>query len=47
MAEQKYETQVSFYQRYNYGATADMRKELVDQMNRILDDLYENRYEEL
>ena len=45
MAE--YETQVAFYQRYNYGATADMRKELVDQMNRILDDLYENRYEEL
>ena len=45
MAE--YETQVSFYQRYNYGATAPMRKELVDQMNKILDDLYENRYEEL
>jgi len=45
MAE--YETQVAFYQRYNYGATADMRKELVDQMNRILDDLYENRYDEL
>ena len=45
MAE--YETQVAFYQRYNYGATADMRKELVDQMNRMLDDLYENRYEEL
>ena len=47
MAEQQYETQVSFYQRYNYGATAPMRKELVDQMNKILDDLYENRYEEL
>ena len=45
MAE--YETQVSFYQRYNYGATAPMRKQLVDQMNKILDDLYENRYEEL
>ena len=45
MAE--YETQVAFYQRYNYGATANMRKELVDQMNRMLDDLYENRYEEL
>ena len=45
MAE--YETQVAFYQRYNYGATADMRKELVDQMNKILDDLYENRYDEL
>ena len=45
MAE--YETQVAFYQRYNYGATAEMRKELIDQMNRILDDLYENRYEEL
>ena len=43
----EYETQVAFYQRYNYGATADMRKDLVDQMNRILDDLYENRYEEL
>ena len=27
MAEQQYETQVAFYQRYNYGATADMRKE--------------------
>ena len=47
MAEQQYETQVSFYQRYNYGAVADMRKELVDNMNKILDDLYENRYEEL
>ncbi len=45
MAE--YETQVSFYQRYNYGATAPMRKELVDQMNQILDDLYKNRYDEL
>ena len=45
MAE--YETQVSFYQRYNYGATAPMRKELVDNMNKILDDLYENRYDEL
>ena len=45
MAE--YETQVAFYQRYNYGATADIRKELVDQMNKILDDLYENRYDEL
>ena len=30
-----YETQVSFYQRYNYGAVADMRKELVDNMNKI------------
>jgi len=47
MAEQEYETQVSFYQKYNYAATADMRKELVDQMNEILDDLYETRYEEL
>ena len=45
MAE--YETQVAFYQRYNYGATATMRKELVDQMNELLDDLYENRYDEL
>ena len=47
MAEEQYETQVSFYQKYNYAATADMRKELVDQMNEILDDLYETRYEEL
>ena len=23
----EYETQVAFYQRYNYGATAEMRKE--------------------
>ena len=38
MAEQQYETQVSFYQKYNYAATADMRKELVDQMNKILDE---------
>ena len=45
MAE--YETQVAFYQRYNYGATANMRKELVDQMNKLLDGLYENRYDEL
>ena len=45
MAE--YETQVAFYQRYQYGATADMRKPLVDQMNKIIDDLYDNRYDEL
>jgi len=45
MAE--YETEVSFYQRYHYAATANMRKELVDQMNEIIDDLYENHYDEL
>ena len=44
VAEQEYETEVSFYQRYNYAATANMRKELVDQMNEIIDDLYENHY---
>ena len=47
MVDHRYETQVSFYQKYNYAATADIRKELVDQMNGIIDDLYENRYNEL
>ena len=47
MAEQGYDTQVSLHQRYNYAASANMREELVDQMNTFLDDLYENRYEEL
>ena len=42
-----YETEVAFYQRYNYAATANMRKELVDLMNEIIDDLYENHYDEL
>ena len=45
--EQGYDTQVSLHQRYNYAASSNMRKELVDQMNKFLDDLYENRYEEL
>ena len=42
-----YETLVSTYPRYNYAASANMRKELVDQMNEIIDDLYENHYDEL
>ena len=42
-----YETDVAFYQRYNYAATANMRKELVNLMNEIIDDLYENHYDEL
>ena len=47
MPTQQYETQVAFYPRYNYGATAMMREPLVDQMNKIVDDLYENRFDEL
>ena len=42
-----YETEVAFYQRYNYAATANMRKELVNLMNETIDDLYENHYDEL
>ena len=42
-----YETIVSTYPRYNFAAAANMRKELVDQMNEIIDDLYENHYDEL
>ena len=42
-----YETEVAFYQRYNYAATANMRKELVDLMNETIDGLYENHYDEL
>jgi len=45
MAE--YETEVSFYQRYSYAATANMREELVDLMNELIDDLYEKHYDEL
>ena len=44
MATEQYETQVAFYPRYNYGATSMMRRPLVDQMNEIIDDLYENRF---
>ena len=47
MAAEQYETQVAFYPRYNYGATSMMRRPLVDQMNEIIDDLYENRFDEL
>jgi len=47
VAEQGYETSVTLHQRYNYAASSDMREELVIQMNGFLDDLYENRYEEL
>ena len=47
MANQQYETQVAFYPRYNYGATAMLREPLVDQMNKIVDDLYETKFEEL
>ena len=43
----EYETEVILHQRYNYAATGNMRKELVDQMNEIIDDLYETRYDEL
>ena len=42
-----YETEVAFYQRYNYAATANMRKELVNLMNETIDGLYENHYDEL
>ena len=47
MAEEQYETEVKFYNRYNHGATANMRPGLVDTMNEIIDNLYETRYEEL
>ena len=47
VAEQEYETKVEFHQRYNYAASSDMREELVDQMNEILDGFYETRYDEL
>ena len=47
MAEEQYETEVKFYNRYNHGATANMRPGLVDIMNEIIDNLYETRYEEL
>ena len=47
MTTEQYETEVAFYPRFNYGATATMRRPLVDQMNGIIDDLYENRFEEL
>jgi hypothetical protein len=42
-----YETNVALHQRYNYAASSDMRKDLVEKMNGIIDGLYENRYEEL
>ena len=47
MAEQGYNTEVTLYQRYNFAAGSTMRKELVDQMNEIIDDLYDTRYDEL
>ena len=47
LAEQGYKTEVKLYQRYNFAAAGNMRKELVDQMNGLIDDLYETRYEEL
>ena len=42
-----YETEVAFYQRYNFAATANIRPELVDLMNETIDGLYENHYDEL
>ena len=36
-AEEQYETEVKFYNRYNHGATADMRPGLVDTMNEIIE----------
>ena len=42
-----YETEVAFYQRYNFSATANIRPELVDLMNETIDGLYENHYDEL
>ena len=44
MAEEQYETEVAFYNRYHHGATANMRPGLVDQMNEIIDNLYETRF---
>ena len=43
----EYETEVSLHQRYNYAASSGMREELVTQMNGIIDNLYETRYNEL
>ena len=40
-------TEVKFYNRYNHGATANMRSGLVDEMNEIIDKLYDERLEEL
>jgi len=45
--EEQYETEVKFYNRYNHGATANMRPGLVDEMNEIIDNLYDTRFEEL
>jgi hypothetical protein len=42
-----YETEVAFYQRYNFAATANIRPELVDLMNETIDGLYENHYDKL
>jgi len=47
VAEQEYKTEVNLHQRYNFAASGNMRKELVDQMNELIDDLYETRYDEL
>ena len=47
MAEEQYETEVEFYTRYNHGASARMRSGLVDEMNEIIDKLYDERFEEL
>ena len=43
MAEEQYETEVEFYTRYNHGASARMRPGLVDEMNEIIDKLYDER----
>ena len=45
--EEQYETEMTFYNRYNHGATAMMRPGLVDKMNEIIDKLYDERFEEL
>ena len=45
--EEQYETEMKFYPKSNYGATAMMRPGLVDEMNEIIDKLYDERYEEL
>jgi hypothetical protein len=45
--EEQYETEVKFYNRYNHGATSNIRSGLVDEMNEIIDKLYDERFEEL
>ena len=44
---EQYETQVNFIQGTTMVETSMISRPLVDQMNEIIDDLYENRFDEL